>query len=330
MSDFSIGVDLGGTNLRIAAVDTEGKLLEKVGLSTKASGPDHVIDEMCEAIHRLTSQYRVNGQFLGAGIGIPGIIDLEAGVVRRSANLKGWEEYPVRREIEKRLGARIFLENDGKVAALGEKWLGAARGIDDMAMITLGTGIGGAIVLGGKIFHGMNGMAGEFGHINVEPEGVPCGCGSRGCAERYASATAVVRMAREAIAAGNAPALAKIAESGTEFNAQAIYNLAMQGDEPAQRIFHRFGQALGMMLADIVNVLNLGVYVIGGGVSSAWDAFGPAMFKELRERSTIYMATAPKSESAIQSAATRGKTIIARALLGSDAGLYGGARLPLL
>jgi glucokinase len=330
MSDFSIGVDLGGTNLRIAAVDTEGKLLEKVGLSTKASGPDHVIDEMCEAIHRLTSQYRVNGKFLGAGIGIPGIIDLEAGVVRRSANLKGWEEYPVRREIEKRLGARIFLENDGKVAALGEKWLGAARGIDDMAMITLGTGIGGAIVLGGKIFHGMNGMAGEFGHINVEPEGVPCGCGSRGCAERYASATAVVRMAREAIAAGNAPALAKIAESGTEFNAQAIYNLAMQGDEPAQRIFHRFGQALGMMLADIVNVLNLGVYVIGGGVSSAWDAFGPAMFKELRERSTIYMATAPESESAVPSAATRGKTIIARALLGSDAGLYGGARLPLL
>jgi glucokinase len=330
MSDFSIGVDLGGTNLRIAAVDTEGKLLEKVGLSTKASGPDHVIDEMCEAIHRLTSQYRVNGQFLGAGIGIPGIIDLEAGVVRRSANLKGWEEYPVRREIEKRLGARIFLENDGKVAALGEKWLGAARGIDDMAMITLGTGIGGAIVLGGKIFHGMNGMAGEFGHINVEPEGVPCGCGSRGCAERYASATAVVRMAREAIAAGNAPALAKIAESGTEFNAQAIYNLAMQGDEPAQRIFHRFGQALGMMLADIVNVLNLGVYVIGGGVSSAWDAFGPAMFKELRERSTIYMATVPESESAVPSAATPGKTIIARALLGSDAGLYGGARLPLL
>jgi glucokinase len=330
MSDFSIGVDLGGTNLRIAAVDTEGKLLEKVGLSTKASGPDHVIDEMCEAIHRLTSQYRVNGKFLGAGIGIPGIIDLEAGVVRRSANLKGWEEYPVRREIEKRLGARIFLENDGKVAALGEKWLGAARGIDDMAMITLGTGIGGAIVLGGKIFHGMNGMAGEFGHINVEPEGVPCGCGSRGCAERYASATAVVRMAREAIAAGNAPALAKIAESGTEFNAQAIYNLAMQGDEPAQRIFHRFGQALGMMLADIVNVLNLGVYVIGGGVSSAWDAFGPAMFKELRERSTIYMATVPESESAVPSAATPGKTIIARALLGSDAGLYGGARLPLL
>jgi len=330
MSDFSIGVDLGGTNLRIAAVDTEGKLLEKVGLSTKSSGPDHVIDEMCEAILSLTSQYRVNGQFLGAGIGIPGIIDLEAGVVRRSANLKGWEEYPVRREIEKRLGARIFLENDGKVAALGEKWLGAARGIDDMAMITLGTGIGGAIVLGGKIFHGMNGMAGEFGHINVEPEGVPCGCGSRGCAERYASATAVVRMAREAIAAGNAPALAKIAESGTEFNAQAIYNLAMQGDEPAQRIFRRFGQALGMMLADIVNVLNLGVYVIGGGVSSAWDAFGPAMFKELRERSTIYMATAPESESAVPSAATRGKTIIARALLGSDAGLYGGARLPLL
>jgi glucokinase len=331
MSDFSIGVDLGGTNLRIAAVSTEGRLLEKVGLSTKSAGPDHVIDEMCEAIHRLTSHYRANGKLIGAGIGIPGIIDLEAGVVRRSANLKGWEEYPVRQEIEKRLGARICLENDAKLAALGEKWLGAARDVDDMAMITLGTGIGGAIVLDGKIFHGMNGMAGEFGHVTVEPEGVPCGCGSRGCAERYASATAVVRMAREAIAAGNAPALAKIAASDAEFNAQAIYNLAMQGDEAAQRIYERFGRALGMMLADIVNVLNLGMYVIGGGVSSAWDAFSPAMFKELRERSTIYMATAPESpESAVPSAATRGKTIIARALLGSDAGLYGGARLPLL
>ena len=331
MSDFSIGVDLGGTNLRIAAVDTEGKLLEKVGLSTKSSGPDHVIDEMCDAIHRLTNQYRAHGKLLGAGIGIPGIIDLEAGVVRRSANLKGWEEYPVRHEIEKRLGARICLENDAKLAALGEKWLGAARDVDDMAMITLGTGIGGAIVLDGKIFHGMNGMAGEFGHVTLEPEGVACGCGNRGCAERYASATALVRMAREAIAAGAAPALAKIAESGTEFNAQAMYDLAMQGDEPAQRIFQRFGKALGMMLADIVNVLNLGMYVIGGGVSSAWDAFSPAMFKELRERSTIYMATAPESpESAVPSAATRGKTIIARALLGSDAGLYGGARLPLL
>lgn len=320
MPDFSIGVDLGGTNLRIAAITTDGQLLEKVALSTRStSTPDQVIDEMCEAVLRLISQYRSNGALIGAGIGIPGIIDLEAGVVRTSANLPTWSDYPVRHEIERRLGARICLDNDAKLAALGEQWLGAAREVSDMAMITLGTGIGGAIVLNGKIFHGMNGMAGEFGHVTVEPEGVPCGCGNRGCAERYASATAVVRMAREAITSGNAPALAQAAE----LSAKSIFDLAMQGDQAAQGIYDRFGRALGIMLADIVNVLNLEMFVIGGGVSSAWDAFAPRMFKELCERSTIYSATSKAPPPAR-------RTLITRALLGSDAGLFGGARLPAL
>lgn len=333
MSDFAIAVDLGGTNLRIAAVSIEGRMLEKIGLNTNSAGPNHVIDEMCEAIHRLSSRYRSGGSLIGAGIGIPGIIDLDEGVVRTSANLPGWENYPVRAEIEGRLGARISLENDAKLAALGEQWLGAARGVDNMGMITLGTGIGGCIVLGGKIFHGMNGMAGEYGHVTVEPEGVPCGCGNRGCAERYASATAVVRMAREEIAAGSAPELAQAANSEAEFGAKAIYDLAMRGDAPAQRIFERFGRALGIMLADIVNVLNLDMYVIGGGVSSAWDAFAPRMFQELRTRSTIYAATAPHdtpTNGEVPATPTRGRTIIARAQLGSDAGLFGGARLAQL
>jgi len=286
---------------------------------------------MCDAILRLTSQYRSGGKFVGAGIGIPGIIDLHTGMVRTSANLPGWADYPVRHEIERRLGARILLENDANVHALGEQWLGAARGIDDMAMITLGTGIGGCIVLGGKIFHGMTGMAGEFGHVTVEPDGVICGCGNHGCAERYASATAVVRMAREAIESGEAPELAKAASSDPEFSAKSIYNLAIQGDEAAQRIFRRFGRALGIMLADIINILNLEMYVIGGGVASAWDAFAPSMFAEVCERSTIYTATAPgdplEHAAAQSSTPARRGTIITRALLGSDAGLYGGARL---
>src|SRR6266704_653365 len=206
MPDFSIGVDLGGTNLRIAAISTEGQLLEKITLGVKvALGHDHVIGEMCDAIHRLTEQYRGSGRFVGAGIGVPGIIDMETGMMRKSANLPGWADYPVRDEIERRLGARVFLENDANVAALGEKWLGAARDVDNMAMVTLGTGIGGGIVLNGKIWHGMNGMSGEFGHVPIEPEGHACGCGGHGCAERYASATAVVRMAREAIESGKAP-----------------------------------------------------------------------------------------------------------------------------
>jgi len=336
MPDFSIGVDLGGTNLRIAAISTEGQLLEKITLGVKvALGRDHVIGEMCDAIQRLSDHYDGSGRFVGVGIGVPGIIDMETGMMRKSANLPGWSDYPVRDEIERRLGARVFLENDANVAALGEKWLGAARDVDNMAMVTLGTGIGGAIILNGKIFYGMNGMAGEFGHVTVEPDGVPCGCGNHGCAERYASATAVVRMAREAIESGQAPALAKAASSDPEFSARSIYNLALQGNEDAQRIFHRFGAALGMLLADLVNVLNLDMFVIGGGVVSAWDAFAPTMFAELRERSLVYAATAPdepigKKEGASSQIAayTRKKTIITRALLGSDAGLYGAARIP--
>jgi glucokinase len=359
MPDFSIAVDLGGTNLRIAAVSAEGQLLEKVTLATKlALGPNDVINQMCDAILRLSAKYRQSGKLLGVGLGIPGIIDMQTGTVRKSANLPGWDDYPVRAEIARRLGlpgnslsknprpidgppksaVPVALENDANMAAFGEQWLGAARGVENMAMITLGTGIGGAIVLGGKIWHGMNGMAGEFGHVTVEPEGHPCGCGSHGCAERYASASAIVRMAREAIASEEAPSLAQAASADAEFGAQSIYNLALQGDEPAQRIFHTFGRYLGIMLAGAVNVLNLDMYVIGGGVSSAWDAFAPTMFQELRERSIVYAATAPvdslgsdfggKEEGAARQTEcrTERKTIIARALLGSDAGLYGAAR----
>jgi glucokinase len=335
MPDFSIGVDLGGTNLRIAAVSTDGQMLERVTLGTNlASGPDHLIGEMCGAILGLSAKYRSGGSFLGVGAGIPGIIDMESGTVRKSANLPGWSGYPVREEIERRIKSQFILENDGNMAALGEKWLGAARKVPSMAMLTLGTGIGGAIVLDGKVWHGMNGMAGEFGHVPIEPEGVPCGCGGHGCAERYASATAIVRMAREAIASGAATALAEAANSDAEFSAHTIYNLAMQGDEDARQIFRRFGKALGFLLAGMVNGLNLEMYVIGGGVSSAWEAFAPSMFSELKERSLIYLATEPEAHSGTdKDAAPAGggrKTIVTRALLGSDAGLLGAARIPVV
>jgi glucokinase len=340
MPDFSIGVDLGGTNLRIAAVSAEGALLEKITLGTKIIvGRDQVIDEMCDAIQRLSSKYKTSGKLLGAGIGIPGVIDLSTGTLRKSANLPGWENYPVRSEIERRLGTRIVLENDARMAAFGEQWLGAARGVPNMAMVTLGTGIGGGIVLGGKIWHGMNDMAGEFGHVTIEPEGYPCGCGSHGCAEQYASASSIVRMAGEMIARGEAPSLAQAASSDPEFGARSIYNLAMQGDEPARRIFHSFGRYLGILLAGLINVLNLDMFVIGGGVSSAWDAFAPDMFEELRVRCLIYGTMTPerllstdtiRGEQGPSSQTESGnerKTVITRALLGGDAGLYGAARV---
>ena len=257
-------------------------------------------------------------------------------MVRESPNLPGWSDYPVRTEIEKRLGAPVILENDANVAAFGEKWLGAGRHVGDLAMLTLGTGVGGGLVLNGKIWHGMTGMAGEFGHMTVDPEGQQCGCGNRGCLEQYASATAIVRMAREVIATGDAAGLAKASSSDLEFSAKEIYNLSIQGDEQARRIFRRVGRALGIALSTMVNGLNLEMYVIGGGVCSAWEAFSPVIFEELRQRAMVYAATAPTDPLHMPSGASGQvepgagrKTIITRALLGSDAGLFGAARLPM-
>jgi glucokinase len=160
MSNFSIGVDLGGTNLRIAAVSQQGELMEKVTLGTRvALGKDHVIHEMCDAIRVLAVKYRNVGTLQGIGVGVPGIIDMKTGMLRESPNLPGWAGSPVQAEIEQRLGTRVILENDANVAALGEKWLGAAKHVDDMIMLTLGTGVGGGIVLEGRIWHGMTGMA---------------------------------------------------------------------------------------------------------------------------------------------------------------------------
>ena len=321
MNKFSIGVDLGGTNLRIAAVDDQGKLVEKVTLGTKVSlGRDHVIGDMCDAIQRMSERFKDSAPLLGIGIGVPGIIDMQTGLLRESPNLPGWANYPVRAEIERRLKTIVILENDANVAALGEKWLGAAKDFSDVAMLTLGTGVGGGLVLGGKIWRGANGMAGEFGHTTVEPEGQLCGCGNHGCLEQYASATAVVRMAREAIANHGASALARAAHADPEFSAKSIYNLAIQGDEDARRIFRYVGRCLGIVLSSLVNSLNLPIYVIGGGASSAWDAFSPSIFEELRRRSIVYAATAPPDASAANQGASARveagpgqKTIITRA-----------------
>lgn len=338
MNSFAIGVDLGGTNLRIAVVDTTGGVLEKISTDAEvARGRDYVLDEMCKSVRALAAKFGDAGRLMGIGIGVPGIIDRQTGLVHESPNLPGWRDYPVRDEIERRLRTNVILENDANAAALGEKWLGIASQVDDVCMLTLGTGVGGGIVLQGKIWHGMKGMAGELGHTTVDPYGVKCGCGNQGCLEQYASATAVKRMALEAIARGEAPELAKAMDRDPEFSAKAIYQMAVEGDEPARHIFQLVGQALGIALANVINIFNLPMYVIGGGVSNAWDAFAPAMFDQVRKRSFVYTATAPaenplqpKQSTVADGVPSRQSTIITRASLGSDAGLFGAARLPMI
>ncbi|HKD86487.1 MAG TPA: ROK family protein [Terriglobales bacterium] len=326
MSVYSIAVDLGGTNLRIAAVSGEGKMLEKVTTGTEVhKGRDFVIREMCDAIQSLTAKHRSSGDLAGIGIGVPGFIDMDTGIIMRSPNLQDWANFPVREEIERKLSTKVILENDANAAAMGEKWLGAGRNTDHMAMYTLGTGVGGGLVFNGRLWHGVNGMAGELGHFTVEAEGHPCGCGSRGCLEQYASATAIVRMAREAIESGEAPDLADSARGNVEFTSRGIYQLAIQGHQSAQKIYRRVGRALAIGIGSMINALNLPMYVIGGGVSSAWDAFAPAMFEELKFRSFIYSITAPDKVKPGEK-----HTVVTIALMGSDAGLYGAARLPMM
>src|SRR4051794_15241927 len=196
MADYAIGVDLGGTNLRAASVDRGGRMIEKISGSTDlAAGRDAVIEDMVNSINGLKAKH-VGDRLAGVGIGVPGFILMEKGIIVGSNNLPQFDGFPVRDEIERHLGTQVILENDANAAALGEKWIGAGKDVKDLVLLTLGTGIGGGIVSAGKVLHGQVGMAAELGHITVVPNGNPCGCGNYGCLEKHASATSIVAMAR--------------------------------------------------------------------------------------------------------------------------------------
>jgi glucokinase len=318
MCSFAIGVDLGGTNLRIAAVEEGGRVLPSLSTATElARGRDFVIAEMALAVRELARQFSSTHKLQGIGVGIPGIIDLASGTLHSAANLPGWSNYPVRHELENRLGVPVLLENDANCAALGEKWIGAGRDVDDLCMVTLGTGVGGGFVIGGKPWHGLIGMAGEIGHMTVFPDGRLCGCGNYGCLEQYASATAIRRMAAESVAEGQAAGLARCMEVDPAFSARTVFQCARKGDSTALKIFSTAGHALGIALANLINALNFPLYVIGGGMSRAWEVFSPALLEELRRRSIVFRAQ-EKS------------TVVVPARLAGEAGLIGAARLPMI
>jgi glucokinase len=302
MPEYSIGVDLGGTNLRAAAIDDHGVMIEKVSGSTHLkAGRDAVVDDMVQAIEGVRT--RIAGRTLaGIGVGVPGFILMDKGIIVGSNNLPQFENYPVRDEIERRLGARVILENDANAAAMGEKWMGAGRDVNDLVLLTLGTGVGGGIISAGRVLEGSVGMAGEIGHITVSPNGNPCGCGNTGCLEKHASATAIGAMAR-------------LIGLGADLTAEDVYKLAVAGDARAKAIFTSMGQALGIALATLINIFNFPLYLLSGGPLPAWDYFAPAMIAEVQRRSFTYRNS---------------PTRIERATLGNEAGLYGAAYLPFV
>src|ERR1022692_3592490 len=195
MAEYSIGIDLGGTNLRAAAIDRSGNMLDKIGGATNfEKGREAVLGDIVSAISTLRGKHGP-GDLAGIGVGVPGFIRMKEGFITNSNNLRYLENFPVRDELELRLGTPVILENDANAAALGEKWMGAGKEVDDLVLLTLGTGVGGGIISGGRVLRGYVGMAGEVGHMTVVPNGNPCGCGNQGCLEKHASATAVVAMA---------------------------------------------------------------------------------------------------------------------------------------
>ncbi len=300
MAQFAIGVDLGGTNLRAAAIDSGGRVLDKLTGSTNlTAGPDAVVSDICASIRRLRDQAAAD-QLVGIGIGTPGLIVIETGVLKQSPNLPGFEDFPMRDQIERYLQAPVLLENDANAAALGEKWMGAGKDVNDLVLLTLGTGVGGGIISSGRIVHGFLGMAGEVGHITVVPNGNPCGCGNSGCLEKHASATSIIVHAR-------------MLGLGDVASAKEVYDLAMAGEARARVVFEHFGMTLGVALANLVNVFNFPLYLLSGGVLGAWDLFAPAMLEEVRRRSFVYRAS---------------ETRIDKAVLGNEAGLFGAAYLP--
>jgi glucokinase len=324
MRPLAIGVDLGGTNMRVAAIEDDGTQLQIIRSATNlARGYELVMGELVSMIRDLVRTFAANRRLLGIGVGIPGIIDLESGTLKTASNIPGWNDCPLRDTLESALQAPVILDNDANCAALGEKWIGAGRNLNDLCMLTLGTGVGGGFILNGKPWHGAIGMAGELGHMSVVPEGRGCACGNRGCLEQYASATAIRRMALEAVAAGLSPQLAGVADLNPHFDARAVFDCAVAGDSRARAIFESVGTALGVALANLINALNLPVYVVGGGVSNAWEAFSPSMFRQLSKRSIVFRAGELQQSQ-------KKTTIVTRTFLQENAGLLGAARLPML
>ena len=322
---FSLGVDLGGTNLRVAAYRTGNQVAGLISLPTRLTqGRERVIRDLKEAVLALRSRFGAHGELLGIGVGSPGPLELPSGVIRNPPNLPGWDGFQLRAAIEEAIGEPIFLESDANAAALAEFELGSARaaGIHSLCMLTLGTGVGNGIILNNRIWHGNNGMAGEAGHLAVEPDGMACPCGSRGCVELFASATGVVRMAKEA----NDPILkAALPIDSSEWTSHAVADAATAANVTAIAIFQRVGRAVGFALASTANILNLPLYVVAGGLSNAWDLFAPAMFAEMRLRSYVFRPTEAAPGDPLD---TPGKSFVRRAELGSDAGILGACLLP--
>jgi len=306
--EIVLAADLGGTNLRMAAIDCQGTILYRTRRETPRG---ECADEIVEAIVESANECRENCdgfQVKAISTAVPGTVNVSDGIIITAPNLTVLNDFRMVAALENKLGIKAVLENDANVAAVGENWLGVSKGCKNSIYVTLGTGVGGGIIIDGKVLRGAGGRAGEIGHLCVEAFGVPCRCGSCGCVEQYSSASAIVRIAKELEAQYPESAL----KNNAQLKAFEVFQAGTNGDELALEVFRQMGFYLGVALTSLLNVLNPEIVVVGGGASAGWKLFMPQMQETIRRR-------------AYGGSSVRAK--IVRGELGDDAGILGAARL---
>ena len=312
MKEYAFGIDLGGTTAKIGLFTTSGALLEKWEVATDTSNAgEHILENLAAAVLGKMKEKSIQpGQVEGVGIGVPGPV-LDSSIVPIvCANLGGWGERNVSAQLSGLLdGLKVLVGNDANVAALGEIWMGAAKGAKNAVMVTLGTGVGGGVVVNGKVIDGVHGAGGEIGHITVNRhETAVCGCGKRGCLEQYSSATGVVRCMKKLLDENpDTPCVLR----GTEFAAKDVFDAARNGDALAAREVDEMSDTLGMALANIASTVDPEAFLVGGGVARAGDVLFAPLNKHFQEYAFKSCRETP----------------IKQASLGNDAGIYGAVRL---
>ncbi|MFT8871034.1 MAG: ROK family glucokinase [Sporolactobacillus sp.] len=312
---INIGVDLGGTTIKMAFIDDKGKMIDSWTIPTNIiDNGSHIAADIGASVKRKTAQWNyADSDVRGIGMGAPGFINMKTGFIYRAVNI-GWKNYPLKDEIERITGFPVIIENDANMAALGEMWLGAGKGKKNLVCVTLGTGVGGGIIVDGEIIHGTNGMAGEIGHITVIPkDGAPCNCGKTGCLETVSSATGIRRLALEALDYNDSEStLRDIFEQKGDISAEDVFNCAALNDPLSEAVADKAAYFLGYVLGAISIVVNPERIVIGGGVSHARDTLLSPLTRYFKQYSLPRIIEACSIEIA---------------QLGNDAGVIGGAWL---
>ena len=280
-----IGIDLGGTTLKGALVSPTGEIIHEIKIESEQQSPDALFSQVAQAALALRDDKRARGKVAAIGIGIPGLVNRKTNRIEVMPNLPTLSEIDITAEISRETALPVILDNDANAAAYGELQVGAARGRREVFFVALGTGIGAGLIINGGIYRGAAGFAGEFGHMTIDPEGIECACGNIGCLETIVSGPSIVRRTRERLYRDRTSSLSRLAiPRDREFTAEDIARAAREGDEMAQLMLERTGMFLGIALAAVLNLLNVEMVVMGGGVMDAGDLILKPTIKETRRR----------------------------------------------